>query len=57
MEAIKLLQEMVGKGFVPRRFVYNQVINGLFLTGSQEFAKELLRAQSQSSHLPKQIRT
>lgn len=56
LEAGKLLQEMVQKGFIPRRFVYNRVINGLFLTGSQEFAKELLRAQSQSGHLPKHIR-
>ncbi|XP_057443005.1 pentatricopeptide repeat-containing protein At1g74900, mitochondrial [Lotus japonicus] len=42
----KLLIEMVDRGFLPRKFTFNRVLNGLALTGNQEFAKEILRMQS-----------
>lgn len=31
----KLLLKMVNGGFMPRNFTFNQVLNGLLLTGSQ----------------------
>ncbi|CAH8355849.1 unnamed protein product [Eruca vesicaria subsp. sativa] len=53
----KLLVEMVERGFVPRKFIFNRVLNGLLLTGNQGFAKEILRAQSKSgSRLTKKFR-
>lgn len=44
----KLLLEMVDRGFIPRKFTVNRVLNGLLLTGNQAFAKEILRLQSKS---------
>ncbi|CAA7043300.1 unnamed protein product [Microthlaspi erraticum] len=53
----KLLLEMVERGFVPRKFTFNRVLNGLLLTGNQGFAKEILRSQSKSgSRLTKKFR-
>ncbi|KAF9623356.1 hypothetical protein IFM89_000845 [Coptis chinensis] len=52
----KLLVEMVDRGFMPRRFTFNRVLNGLLLTGNQAFAKEILRAQSRSGRLPRQFK-
>ncbi|XP_058787336.1 pentatricopeptide repeat-containing protein At1g74900, mitochondrial [Vicia villosa] len=42
----KLLMEMVGRGFLPRKFTFNRVLNGLVLMGNREFANEILRMQS-----------
>lgn len=52
----KLLIEMVDRGFLPRKFTYNRVLNGLLLTGHQEFAKEILRLHSSSGRLPRHFR-
>ncbi|XP_070053606.1 pentatricopeptide repeat-containing protein At1g74900, mitochondrial [Nicotiana tomentosiformis] len=48
----KLLTEMVDRGFLPRKFTFNRVLNGLLLTGNQDFAKEILRLLSKSGRLP-----
>lgn len=48
----KLLTEMVDRGFLPRKFTFNRVLNGLLLTGNQDFAKEILRLVSKSGRLP-----
>ncbi|KAI8543562.1 hypothetical protein RHMOL_Rhmol08G0228600 [Rhododendron molle] len=52
----KLLIEMVDRGFLPRKFTFNRVLNGLLLTGNQGFAKEILRLQSKCGRLPHQFR-
>ncbi|CAN8234738.1 unnamed protein product [Cochlearia groenlandica] len=53
----KLLLEMVERGFIPRKFTFNRVLNGLLLTGNQAFAKEILRSQSKSgSRLTRKFR-
>nr|GEX21593.1 purple acid phosphatase 3-like [Tanacetum cinerariifolium] len=52
----KLLIEMVDRGFIPRKFSFNRILNGLWLTLSQDFAKEILRAQSRRGHLPRLFR-
>ncbi|KAL8261333.1 hypothetical protein R6Q59_025382 [Mikania micrantha] len=52
----KLLIEMVDRGFIPRKFTFNRILNGLLLTGNQDFAKEILRAQSRCGHLPRHFR-
>ncbi|KAL5730658.1 Pentatricopeptide repeat-containing protein [Ranunculus cassubicifolius] len=52
----KLLVEMVDRGFMPRRFTFNRVLNGLLLTGNQAFAQEILRVQSQCGRLPRQFK-
>ncbi|GAB2269890.1 hypothetical protein Dimus_004809 [Dionaea muscipula] len=52
----KLLIEMVDRGFLPRRFTFNRVLNGLFLTGNQAFAKEILSLQSRCGRLPRHFR-
>ncbi|KAF5770636.1 putative tetratricopeptide-like helical domain superfamily [Helianthus annuus] len=56
MVAGKLLIEMVDRGFIPRKFTFNRVLNGLLLTGNQDFAKEILTAQSRCGRLPRQLR-
>lgn len=56
MVAGKLLIEMVDRGFVPRKFTFNRILNGLLLTGNQDFAKEILRAQSRCGRLPRHFR-
>ncbi|XP_052171749.1 pentatricopeptide repeat-containing protein At1g74900, mitochondrial [Diospyros lotus] len=52
----KLLVEMIDRGYLPRKFIFNRVLNGLLLTGNQGFAKEILRSQSKSGRLPRQFR-
>ncbi|KAL6536535.1 Pentatricopeptide repeat-containing protein, mitochondrial [Orobanche gracilis] len=52
----KLLIEMVDRGFSPRKFTFNRVLNGLMLTGNQGFAQEILRLQSRSGSLPRCFR-
>ncbi|VVA95295.1 unnamed protein product [Arabis nemorensis] len=53
----KLVLEMVERGFIPRKFTFNRVLNGLLLTGNQAFAKEILRLQSKSgSRLTRKFR-
>ncbi|KAL9239575.1 hypothetical protein vseg_013884 [Gypsophila vaccaria] len=52
----RLLVEMVDRGFRPTRFNFNRVLNGLLLTGNQEFAREILRLQSKCGLLPRQFR-
>ncbi|KAL3528297.1 hypothetical protein ACH5RR_007619 [Cinchona calisaya] len=52
----KLLLEMIDRGFLPRRFTFNRVLNGLLLTGNQGFAREILRLQSRFGRLPHQFR-
>ncbi|KAK9996566.1 hypothetical protein SO802_021252 [Lithocarpus litseifolius] len=52
----KLLIEMVERGFLPRKFTLNRVLNGLLLTGNQGFAKEILRLQSRCGRLPRQFK-
>ena len=51
-----LLIEMVDRGFVPRKFTFNRVLNGLLLTGNQGFAKEILRLQSRCGRLTRKIK-
>lgn len=52
----KLLIEMIDRGFLPRRFTFNRVLNGLMLTGNQEFAQEILRVQSTCGRLSRHFR-
>lgn len=47
----KMVVEMVERGFLPRRFMFNKVLNGLLMTGNQRFARELLRLQERHKHL------
>lgn len=56
MVAGKLLVEMIDRGFLPRKFVFNRVLNGLLLTGNQDFAKEILRSQSRCGRLPRHLK-
>ncbi|EYU32989.1 hypothetical protein ABFS82_07G041800 [Erythranthe guttata] len=56
LTAGKLLVEMVDRGFLPRKFTFNRVLNGLMLTGNQGFAKEILRVQSKCGRLPRNFR-
>lgn len=48
----KLLTDMVDRGYLPRKFTFNRVLNGLLLTGNQDFAREILRLVSKSGRLP-----
>ncbi|KAI5675314.1 hypothetical protein M9H77_06264 [Catharanthus roseus] len=52
----KLLVEMIGRGFLPRKFIFNRVLNGLLLTGNQDFAREILRNESGLGRLPRHFR-
>ncbi|KAL2459416.1 Pentatricopeptide repeat (PPR) superfamily protein [Forsythia ovata] len=52
----KLLIEMVDRGFLPRKFTFNRVLNGLLLTGNQSLAKEILSLQSRCGRLPRHFR-
>ncbi|XP_051134382.1 pentatricopeptide repeat-containing protein At1g74900, mitochondrial [Andrographis paniculata] len=52
----KLLIEMIECGFLPRRFTFNRVLNGLMLTGNQKYAQEILSRQAKSSRLPRHFR-
>ncbi|KAK6924907.1 Pentatricopeptide repeat [Dillenia turbinata] len=52
----KLLIEMVDRGYLPRKFTFNRVLNGLLLTGNQDFAKKILRLQSKCGRLPRNFK-
>jgi pentatricopeptide repeat protein len=52
----RLLVEMVDRGFLPRKFTFNRVLDGLLLTGNQSFAKEILRLQTRCGRLPRQFK-
>ncbi|CAH9114028.1 unnamed protein product [Cuscuta europaea] len=52
----RLIVEMVGRGFLPRRFTFNRVLNGLLLTGNQHLAREILRLLSESGRLPRHFK-
>ncbi|RAL49035.1 hypothetical protein DM860_001355 [Cuscuta australis] len=52
----RLIVEMVGRGFLPRRFTFNRVLNGLLLTGNQEFAREILRLVGEHGCLPRHFK-
>ncbi|XP_008790438.3 pentatricopeptide repeat-containing protein At1g74900, mitochondrial [Phoenix dactylifera] len=52
----KMVMEMVERGHLPRRFMFNRVLNGLLLTGNQGFARELLRMQDRHKRLARVIR-
>ena len=56
LTAGKLLIEMVERGFLPRKFTFNRVLDGLLLTGNQDFAKEILRLQSRCGRLPRRLK-
>ncbi|MQL85404.1 hypothetical protein Taro_017920 [Colocasia esculenta] len=56
LAAGQLLVEMVERGYLPRRFTFNRILNGLLLTGNQAFAKEILRVQSSCGRLPPEVR-
>lgn len=53
--ARNLVLDMLERGHLPRRFMFNRVLNGLLLTGNQESARELLRVQSSCRRLQKEI--
>ncbi|KAL8466858.1 hypothetical protein ACS0TY_035796 [Phlomoides rotata] len=52
----KLLIKMVERGFLPRKFTFNRVLNGLMLTGNQGFAQEILSTCSCGGRLPRHFR-
>ncbi|KAK7404819.1 hypothetical protein VNO78_05800 [Psophocarpus tetragonolobus] len=52
----KLLIEMVDRGFLPRKFTFNRVLDGLVITGNQEFAKEILRMQSRCGRIVRRLK-
>ncbi|KAL2928592.1 hypothetical protein RDABS01_023699 [Bienertia sinuspersici] len=52
----RLLIEMVERGFLPTRFTFNRVLNGLLVTGNQAFGREILQLQSRCGLLPKNFR-
>jgi pentatricopeptide repeat protein len=52
----KMTKEMVERGYLPTRFMFNRVLNGLLLTGNQAFANELLRLQEKHKRLRGEIR-
>ncbi|CAJ1979184.1 unnamed protein product [Sphenostylis stenocarpa] len=52
----KLLMEMVDRGFLPRKFAFNRVLNGLVITGNQDFAKEILRMQSRCGRVVRRLK-
>ncbi|KAI0488963.1 hypothetical protein KFK09_028802 [Dendrobium nobile] len=52
----RMVMEMAESGHLPRRFMFNKVLNGLLLTGNQEFARELLRMQDRFGRLRREMR-
>ncbi|KAJ4815134.1 Pentatricopeptide repeat (PPR) superfamily protein [Rhynchospora pubera] len=56
LTAGKMMKEMVGRGYLPTRFMFNRVLNGLLLTGNQAFTNELLRLQEKHKRLRQVIR-
>jgi pentatricopeptide repeat protein len=53
--ASRMMMEMVDRGYLPRRFMFNRVLNGLMLTGNQELSRELLRMQEKYTRLRREI--
>ncbi|WCJ36021.1 Pentatricopeptide repeat-containing protein At1g74900 mitochondrial [Euphorbia peplus] len=51
-----LLIEMVDRGFLPQKFTFNRVLDGLLLTGNQDFARKILRLQGQCGRLPRKLK-
>ncbi|CAL5009239.1 unnamed protein product [Urochloa decumbens] len=54
--AARMVMDMVDRGYLPRRFMFNRVLNGLMLTGNQELSRELLRMQEKYARLRREIR-
>ncbi|KAK3154905.1 hypothetical protein QOZ80_2BG0196440 [Eleusine coracana subsp. coracana] len=54
--AARMVMEMVDRGYLPRRFMFNRVLNGLMLTGNQELSRDLLRMQEKYTRLRREIR-
>uniref|UniRef100_J3LFV0 Pentacotripeptide-repeat region of PRORP domain-containing protein n=1 Tax=Oryza brachyantha TaxID=4533 RepID=J3LFV0_ORYBR len=54
--AARMVEEMVDRGYLPRRFMFNRVLNGLMLTGNQELSQKLLRMQEKYRRLQREIR-
>jgi hypothetical protein len=54
--AARMVVEMVDRGYLPRKFMFNRVLNGLMLTGNQELSRELLRMQEKYTRLRREIR-
>uniref|UniRef100_A0A0A9DMU6 Pentatricopeptide repeat-containing protein n=1 Tax=Arundo donax TaxID=35708 RepID=A0A0A9DMU6_ARUDO len=54
--AARMVMEMVDRGYLPRRFMFNRVLNGLMLTGNQDFSRQLLRMQEKYTRLRREIR-
>ncbi|XP_061369632.1 pentatricopeptide repeat-containing protein At1g74900, mitochondrial [Gastrolobium bilobum] len=52
----KLLIEMIDRQFLPRKFTFNRVLNGLVLTGNHDFAKEILRMQSRCGRVLRHLK-
>ncbi|KMT01029.1 hypothetical protein BVRB_9g222910 [Beta vulgaris subsp. vulgaris] len=52
----RLLVEMVERGFLPTKFTFNRVLNGLLVTGNQAFGREILQLQSRCGLLPRNFR-
>jgi pentatricopeptide repeat protein len=54
--AARMVVDMVDRGYLPRKFMFNRVLNGLMLTGNQELSRELLRMQEKYARLRREIR-
>ncbi|KAK1618890.1 hypothetical protein QYE76_024407 [Lolium multiflorum] len=54
--AARMVMEMVERGYLPRRFMLNRVLNGLMLTGNQQISRDLLRMQEKYRRLRREIR-
>ncbi|KAG8044249.1 hypothetical protein GUJ93_ZPchr0136g33675 [Zizania palustris] len=54
--AARMVEEMVERGYLPRKFMFNRVLNGLMLTGNQELSRKLLRMQEKYRRLRREIR-
>ncbi|PKA49706.1 Pentatricopeptide repeat-containing protein [Apostasia shenzhenica] len=52
----RMVVEMVEKGYLPRKFMFNKVLNGLLVTGNQCFAREILRMQERFTRMRRNIR-
>lgn len=52
----RLVIEMVERGFLPTKFIYNRVLNGLLVTGYLDFAREILQLQSKRGSLPRHFK-
>jgi pentatricopeptide repeat protein len=54
--AARMVMDMVERGYLPRRFMLNRVLNGLMLTGNQQISRDLLRMQEKYRRLRREIR-